>query len=57
MGKFVDLTGKRFNRLVVIERDVTKGKKRTYWNCRCDCGNVTTVDGVMAWRKWFYKFS
>lgn len=51
MGKFVDLTGKRFNRLVVIERDVTKGKKRTYWNCRCDCGNVTTVDGVMAWRK------
>lgn len=46
MGKFVDLTGKRFNRLVVIKRDFTKGEKRTYWKCRCDCGNVTTVDGV-----------
>jgi len=46
MGKFVDLTGKRFNRLVVVERDFTKGNKRTYWKCRCDCGNITTVDGV-----------
>lgn len=46
MGKFMDLTGMRFNRLVVLERDFSKGNRRTYWKCRCDCGNITVVDGV-----------
>lgn len=38
MGKFIDLTGKRFGKLVVIER-VNKNK----WKCKCDCGNTTLV--------------
>lgn len=46
MGKFVDLTGQKFNRLLVLERDFSKNKTRTYWKCRCDCGNYTIVDGV-----------
>lgn len=49
MSKLIDLTGKRFGRLVVIERaedHVTpKGKKRTSWLCRCDCGNNVIVEG------------
>lgn len=36
-----DLTGQRFDRLVAIERDKTK--KRSYWLCKCDCGNEVSV--------------
>ena len=42
-----DLTGLRFGRLVVISynEEVTKQKKRTYWNCKCDCGNEKVIRG------------
>lgn len=46
--KFIDLTGERFNKLVVIERvchPSNPKSKSTYWKCRCDCGNYTIVDG------------
>ena len=40
MGKLIDLTGKKFNRLTVIEK--TKERKHGYvvWKCKCDCGNI-----------------
>lgn len=42
--KFVDLTGQRFGRLLVLERAENqfspKGQQRTMWKCKCDCGNV-----------------
>jgi hypothetical protein len=38
MGKFIDLTGKRFGRLIVIKRIGTK-RGQAYWECLCDCGN------------------
>lgn len=44
MGAFIDLTGKRFGRLVVLEKDVKHGKN-WYWKCQCDCGNIVSVDG------------
>ena len=42
-----DLTGQRFGRLVVISynEEVSKKKKGSHWNCKCDCGNVTVVWG------------
>lgn len=40
-----DLSGKRFGRLVVLNREFT-GSHRTFWKCRCDCGNEKTTDGV-----------
>lgn len=47
MGRIIDLTGKRFGRLTVIERDYETQKKKhsngTYWKCKCDCGNETSV--------------
>lgn len=46
MGKFIDLTGKRFGRLTVIERAENKGEK-TMWKCVCDCGNIITTNGAM----------
>lgn len=43
MPKLIDMTGKKCGRLLVVERDVSR--KDTYWICRCDCGNMTSVRG------------
>jgi hypothetical protein len=44
-----DLTGKRFGRLSVIGID-DRGIKRTYYYCKCDCGNVKSIrsDGLTS---------
>ena len=44
-GILKDETGKRFGRLVVIERDYDKSKHDAFWFCRCDCGNVISTMG------------
>lgn len=43
MGRFVDLTGKKFNKLTVLERVNNKTGNRYKWKCLCDCGNITLV--------------
>lgn len=44
MGIRHDLTGQRFNRLVVVEyRGRTPSGKHSLWFCRCDCGNELTT--------------
>lgn len=49
MGKFNDLTGKKFGKLTIIRRAedavTEKGNKFTQWFCVCDCGNECTVFG------------
>lgn len=37
----IDLTGKRFGKLVVIEA-LPSNKRNKKWKCQCDCGNITT---------------
>lgn len=37
-----DLAGKVFVRLTVIERDTSR-TRRTYWHCRCACGQFKSV--------------
>lgn len=37
-----DITGERFGHLTAIRFD-HKGKYRTYWLCRCDCGKECFV--------------
>lgn len=40
----VDLTGRRFGRLVAVQpTDRRDGKGSVYWACVCDCGNQTEV--------------
>ena len=43
----IDITGNRYGRLVVIEKDedrISKSGNRTkMWKCKCDCGNIKTV--------------
>lgn len=49
MSKFIDLTGQRFGRLLVLYQvdDIisSKGTKRTNWCCLCDCGVECNVAG------------
>ncbi|MEK5272553.1 hypothetical protein NSR00_17730 [Aeribacillus sp. FSL K6-8394] len=44
-SKRIDITGKKFGRLTVIEYTYTKGKI-AYWRCLCECGNETIVMGA-----------
>lgn len=47
MGKLIDLTGQKFERLTVINRAedyiAPSGQKQTQWLCKCDCGNYIIV--------------
>ena len=38
------MIGERYGSLVVIEKVKIPGKSKTYWRCRCDCGNTCTVE-------------
>lgn len=39
--KTLDLTGKRFGRLTVLERAENNKKREKRWKCVCDCGKET----------------
>lgn len=45
MSKALDLAGKKFNRLLAIERVYDRPLKThsAIWKCLCDCGNITYV--------------
>ena len=45
MPKLIDLTGQTFNRLTVIERDINAKSAKAKWWCRCECGQIVSVDG------------
>lgn len=44
MGKFIDLTGKTFYQLTVLEHLGVRNKKH-YWKCQCTCGNIVELPG------------
>jgi hypothetical protein len=48
-GKVIDLTGKRFNRLIATEL-VKVTKDGAYWNFKCDCGNEKVLPAHSAKR-------
>lgn len=45
MGKFVDLTGKRFGKLLVLGKSPNRKSNRVQWHTRCDCGKETEKVG------------
>lgn len=40
-----DLTGKRYGKLVVLGQDKERSIKCSFWVCKCDCGNVKSING------------
>ena len=50
-SKKVDLTGKRFGKLVVLETLYGyKGRKRATYKCKCDCGNITYIKSASIYK-------
>lgn len=43
MGSFIDHTGSRHGRLVVLSYKGRDSHKKSLWECKCDCGNITTI--------------
>src|ERR1051326_5188427 len=46
--RFIDLTGKRFGKRLVIRFHSIRrssGSVRAYWQTRCDCGTISVVSG------------
>lgn len=48
--KRVDLVGKKFNRLTVIEELLPLKKRARYWKCLCECGNETILTTALIFR-------
>lgn len=46
MSKFIDMTGMRFGRITVHSIGEKAKSGQTRWNCICDCGNKTLVQGA-----------
>lgn len=49
LGKMIDLKGRRFGRLSVLEKGRTigrPGRRKLLWECVCDCGNRLSVGGT-----------
>jgi hypothetical protein len=44
-GLGVDITGRAFGRLTVVERAESRDRVHWYWRCQCACGKETVVDG------------
>ena len=39
----VDKTGERYGRLVVVGLSDKRQGRKTFWTCKCDCGNIKDV--------------
>lgn len=44
MPKFIDLTGKKIGRLLVVSR--SERRPRAWWRCKCDCGNECVMSNM-----------
>ena len=50
MSNVIDLTDKRFGRLVVIDKSSTNSRGCVTWKCKCDCGNIVVKPGDLLRR-------
>ena len=42
----IDMTGRRYGRLVVLSPTEKRSGNSVIWRCRCDCGKMTDVSGI-----------
>lgn len=50
MAKLIDLTGKIFDKLTVINKAPSRAR-HVYWKCQCECGNIIEVSAESLKRK------
>lgn len=41
----IEMTGRRYGRLVVLQSVGTNNAGRLMWKCQCDCGNLRAISG------------
>lgn len=42
----IDLTDKKFGKLLVVEFSHTDSNGQSFWKCECDCGKEKTINGA-----------
>jgi hypothetical protein len=53
MQQIIDISGNKYNKLTVLRlhhiQKRKNGTTRTYWECKCDCGNIIVArkDGII----------
>lgn len=43
MSKIIDISGNKYNKLTVLSFDHIGKRRKTYWKCKCDCGNIIVL--------------
>jgi hypothetical protein len=51
MGKIIDLKGKVFGRLTVIDKTDIRNRNSVVWKCKCLCGSIILVSSSCLLRK------
>lgn len=41
--RIADKTGNQYGKLTVVGIDLNKASRKTFWTCKCECGNITSV--------------
>ncbi len=41
-AELIDISGNKYHRLTVLRFSHMGNRRRSYWECRCDCGNIVT---------------
>lgn len=45
-ARYKDLTGQKFNKLLVVSKSESKSPRGVIWNCLCDCGGTKEVCSI-----------
>ena len=43
MQTLIDISGNKYNKLTVLGFDHIGARRRSYWKCQCDCGNIVVL--------------
>ena len=53
MGKVIDIIGKKFGKLTVLDINSERGNRgQIRYECKCDCGNshITSGESIRSWK-------
>lgn len=42
-AELIDISGKKYHKLTVLRFSHIGNRRRSYWECQCDCGKVVTL--------------
>jgi hypothetical protein len=45
--RIIDLTGRRFGKLLVVQKGGVNDSHSVLWKCKCDCGNDKTASSIV----------